>query len=31
MHLFEHDTLHLEIVKHIKPAVAELKTVVYHQ
>ena len=31
VHMFEHDPIHLEVVQRIKPAVAELKTVVYQQ
>ena len=29
VHVFEHDPIHVEVVQRIKPAVTELKTVVY--
>lgn len=29
VHVFEHDPIHVEVVERIKPAVAELNTVVY--
>lgn len=31
VHVFEQDPVHIEVVQRIKPAVAELKTVVYQQ
>lgn len=31
VHLFEHDPIHMQVVELIKPAVAELKTVVYEK